>query len=470
MEDTASEGSTHTSVETMSPSLEEEQPGGRPRTDERSRHIRSDERDYLEQLNDQQEKLGDEIQRAIEAQGDVIGEGKSFEEIKAEAESKLNIASQSQQLSPESVGEVHGAAPDASVKPSRVCFAADHSVTSDPNSCDPDQSRHFGFAQENGPEDQGFAIPSSEEVFDSMSEDFTTQTPSGGSVLSIISDALIRLSGMIPSMNGNPAALAQIQETIRWLSGLLTQHDAGELSASQEADLARQIADRLSGIASMMGGSTQGGSTQGGPGGFGPPNMQMIVTMMEKMIEKLPKVFAIFEEEGIPVSQEAREAYENGAALFRELKPLCEAEAQKCFELKNVAVFFEKMRPSMEKAITESGKFEVGMRIHQLISDGMEGMPMQGPGPSGGQFGPPSGGNDGPPPPGYDGRPPSGQYGPPPGYPTGDHGSQSGYPSGDYGPPPNGYDATGGDRRFPEGFRGSEDKGQPAGYDEGQYR
>lgn len=409
----APQGDTNT-TEPQTPAQQESEPVERPRTYEKPPSIRTDEREDLERKYDEQERLGEEIQRAMEAQGDVVGEGKSFEEIKAEAEARLNTAAQSHAEDQPEGGEPHAATPDASAEQTRVCFTVDNTVTSDESSCDPDQSRHFGFAEENKP-DEGHAIPSSEEVFDSVSEDFTTQVSAGGSVLTLISEALTRLSGMIPSMNGNPPALAKIQEAIQWLSGLLTQHDAGQLSPSQETELAQQIRDRLSAIAALMGKGNQERGMMRGKGEYGGPNMQMILTMLEKMMEKLPKVFAIFKEEGIPIAQEALDAYAQGMALFRELQPQCVADKQKCSSLKDVIATLERMRPPMEKAMMESGKMEVGMRIHKLMDEGMEGMPMEGSGPSGGHEG-------------------YGQFGPPPGS----------YPSGTYDmPPPSGSEPSG---------------------------
>lgn len=125
---------------------------------------------------------------------------------------------------------------------------------------------------------------------------------------------------------------------------------------------------------------SSGDPFQGG-GGFAEsfilPQMSFILQMMETMMAKLPQVFAIFEAAGLQTPPESRSAYEKGIARFTELKgPCAGGDMQSCFQLTEVADIMMEMRPAMEKAIWESGKWEVGMQIGQLMSQGMGGMPI----------------------------------------------------------------------------------------------
>ncbi len=153
--------------------------------------------------------------------------------------------------------------------------------------------------------------------------------------------------------------------------------------------------------------------------GMTPPSqMTFILQMMDTIMnEKLPKVFALFEGAGLN-AKEPRAIFQRAASLFNELKGPCAAGAMdSCFRLSGVADIMMGMRPIMEKAIMESGNWQIGMQIGQI----MEGV---GPPPGGGmnRYGPPSGMMPG----GY-GPPPgmNGGFGPSPG--TMDGGSGNGF-------------------------------------------
>lgn len=129
-------------------------------------------------------------------------------------------------------------------------------------------------------------------------------------------------------------------------------------------------------------------------GGFSPstktsPNIAKgILMMMDGMMNKLPMVITLFEQNGIPVSQDARSAAQQAKALFEEIRPACESNPMNCMRLREVAVILEsRMRPSMEQAVMTSGNMQLGMQIQQMMAeDGMMGPP-----PMMDQMGPPPG-------------------------------------------------------------------------------
>jgi hypothetical protein len=258
------------------------------------------------------------------------------------------------------------------MQPQRVCFRTDGSVTSVREECDPDQGRHFGVPPPDSPQGSGSPFPSDDKVTEYLSQQFVATAPpqqGGGNLLSIVSEALQRLSGVVPKMEGNPEGLKKVQETIGWLGGILQQY-AGGMSAEEEKRLAGEIAERLMPIAGVIGGGGPG--SPGGPGGG--PDMKDVPMMMEKMMGKLPKVIAIFEEGGVSVPPEAKQASEKAIALFAEIKGPCMAgDMNACSRLREVPEILEReMRPLMEQAVMASGKFEVGMKAKALMEEGIE--------------------------------------------------------------------------------------------------
>lgn len=122
--------------------------------------------------------------------------------------------------------------------------------------------------------------------------------------------------------------------------------------------------------------SSSGAAGGYGTEGFSGPDMSRVLAMMEKMIPKLPQVIAIFEEAGIAVDPDARAAAEEAVATFARLREPCgNGDMESCMQLGQVMGSIEsRMRPPMERAMMSAGKPEVGMRIHALMDEGMEGM------------------------------------------------------------------------------------------------
>ncbi|MBI5794054.1 hypothetical protein HZA87_03135 [Candidatus Uhrbacteria bacterium] len=421
------------------------------------------QRDEWEAKNRLREQVGEEINRMRESEVEAGAMTlTSFEELRNEALQRLDAGAQSLYAA-ETQETTHGAA--AGEQSHLVCFRQDGSVTDRREECAMDQSGFFGLTsdmhEEGREQTTGYEIPSYDDVALEMGERFvpSAQGQTNGRLLGIISDALDRLSGSLTALQGNPAALSEVQGTITWLSGLLKQYSTGQIAPAQEDTLAQQVSARLSAIASTMN-AVDTRTSHGGGGGMGMgPNMDSILSMMEKMMGKIPQVIAIFEREGIPIAPDALDAYRRGMALFNELKGPCKSGAmESCSGLKQVGNIMETgMRPSMEKAIMQSGKWQVGEEIGKIMSDGMEGMmPPQGMdhgyGPPSGMnnqgYGPPSGMmNQGYGPPqgmmnqGY-GGPPSGMmnqgYGPPSGMMNQGYGQPQGMMNQGYGGPPSG--------------------------------
>lgn len=420
---------------------------------ERPLRIRGEERDRLEEESQQQESIGRNIERQREAAVDAGEEIPDFEVMRAQAEAQLFQAAETHPAPGVQPGEVGGS--EAS-----VCFRTDGSVTSSRVECDPDQGRHFGIQEESVhgaeggfPDDAGYAPPSDDLMQEHMEDRFGEMTIPSGDLLSIVTEALDRLSAMIVNMQGNPAALAKIQQTMNFLSGILRQYGSGQ--TPPPPDIGEQIHARLGEIMQAVSGpgGSSGPGGPGGPGGFGSPDMGRILGMMEKMIGKLPQVFAIFEGAGIPVPQEARDAAAEATETFNRLRePCASGDMQSCMQLGEVMKGIEqRMRPPMEAAMQQYPEkgFEVGMRIHALMSEGMEDMDPP-PGMMDRNYGPPSGMMEqgyGPPPGMRDGnygpRPDmmNQGYRPRPGTMEGPYGSPSGSWEGHDGPPPEMMDA-----------------------------
>lgn len=346
---------------------------------ERPRRIRQNERDKLEEESAIRNAVGDNIERQMEQAADA-GVDLSFEEAKAQAEAQLFQASASYghasaeemtsfpregetsfEASPfdhsggnpfdaGSSYEPHGSEgyeDDGMLQ--RVCFRSDGKVTNRREECDTDQSGHFGFESQTAyGSEQGHGYEGGYDV------------PSYEDV-----------SGY---MN---------QQFTTDMPPTFSQGDRGDYGPAMH-DPGQTI-------------------------GMTPASqMTFILTMMDDIMNtRLPKVFALFEGGGMNATQ-PRVIFQRAAALFNELQGPCRAGTMEfCFRLSEVADIMMRMRPIMEKAIMESGNWQIGMQIGQIMEEGMEGM---GP-PPGMHGGPPSGmGNYGPPP-GMNGG-----YGPPPGY------------------------------------------------------
>lgn len=357
---------------------EEEGVSGTRRGD-RPVRIRMEERNELKEQNRQQEEVGELIEQQIERALDAGEDVPDFEVMKERAKEQLFQASESHgEQGGASAGEEH-----------RVCFRTDGSVTDNREECDADQSSHFGLqtgSQQMPGGEPGFAPVSDEHMQEQLQERFGQTEFVSADLTGVVSEALERLSAMMGHMQNNPAAMSKIQEAMTYLSGVLRQQSTGQTPSEDTRD---QIRMRLESI--MQAVSSGGGGSGGqGPTGFGPPDMSKVLSMMETMIPKLPQVIAIFEEEGIPVDPDARAAANEAVEAFARLKGPCSGgDMESCMELGSVmSTIDQRMRPPMEAAMEAAGKYEVGMRIHQLMSEGMEGMDMD-------TMGPPPGMNDG---------------------------------------------------------------------------
>lgn len=340
---------------------------------ERPQRIRMEERNELQEQSRQQEEVGKLIEQQIERALDAGEDIPDFEIMKEHAKDQLFEASEShaEQDGVSMAGE------------HRVCFRSDGSVTDQRVECDPDQSSHFGIQEEAMQGDRGgnsgFAPVSDESMQEHMDERFEQPAFVSGDLTGIVSEALERLGTMMTQMQANPAAMAQIQETITFLSGVLRQQSAGQVPA----DIAEQIRMRLERIIQTVGSAESGGSPYEEHHEFGGPDMNRVIAMMEKMIPKLPQVIAIFDEEGVPVDPDARAAAEEAVSTFDRLKgPCIQGDMDACKELGKVMGGIEsRMRPPMEKAMMETGRFDLGIKIQALMGEDMEGMEGMGPPP-----------------------------------------------------------------------------------------
>ncbi|TSC99978.1 MAG: hypothetical protein Greene101449_418 [Candidatus Peregrinibacteria bacterium Greene1014_49] len=448
-DDSAAEASE--SVE-ESPSSESEE--GTLHRVEKPQRIRQEQRDQLQEQSRQQEEVGRIIEQQIERALDSGEDIPDFEVMKERAKEQLFEASESHaEMQGEAMGEEH-----------RVCFRSDGSVTDNRQECDPDQSSHFGI-QETEPGDSdafGYAPASDANMQEHMEERFGQSEFQSTDLTGVVSEALERLSAMMSHMQGNPAAMTQIQETITYLSAVLRQQSTGQTPAEDTREQIRMRLERIMQTVQSSGGGADGHMGQG----FGSPDMSKVLAMMEKMIPKLPQVIAIFEEEGIAVDPDARAAANEAVEALGRLKgPCSEGQMESCMELGEVmSTIDQRMRPPMEAAMEAAGKYEVGMRIQELMSEGMEDMDMD-------NMGPPPGMNGGSshqgPPSGYEfrGQPPgmNGDYhqGPPNGF---DPSQFRGQPPGmqGYGQPPHGYGAP---QQYPQYPQGDHQSPPPEGFD-----
>ncbi len=334
------------------------------RKGEKPRSIRKDERLQLEQDSERRNALGNEIERLQERAADA-GEHVSFEELKAQAEAKLFRASASygQEAPPSYNGK--NAYPNPDGMP----------------------------VQENAPQRVCFRSDGS----------ITTDRNECG-------DQSIHFGMQSDDM-------ADTED----------RYDAPSYDAVSGFMNRQFVPSEPQYGHSPFSGTPQGSG--GFPGGGMPQQMTMILKMMDTiMMDKLPKVFAIFEEAGLQIPSESRSAHQKATARFAELKgPCAQGNMESCLQLSEVADIMMGMRPAMEKMIMESGKWEVGMQIGQLMSQGMEGMPM----PPGMRGGPPpmmqGGGGYGGPPAGYGNMPEYGGYGNYGGGMPGGYGNTGGY-------------------------------------------
>lgn len=371
-------------------------------------HIRQDQREEMRQENAEAERLGERIMQLTE------DEEVDFAAAKAQAEADLFRASQTfteqehameGEGSPEERGAPAFDGNDMHAGPGpgeqqRVCYRDDGTITPNREECDPNQGRHLGMTTANA--------PGADAVSQHMGQKFASDAPpsiSGDNVIFIVGEALERLSGMVTNMQGNPQALAEIQGTMSWLSGILKKHGSGEIPPEQAATLAQEMSSRLSSIASMTSTSTGGGHM----GGFG-RSMEDILPMMRTMLGKLDGVFAILDKHGLTPPPGTREAAAEAQALFEKI-----SSSGDYGDLEQVIqILMDGMRDPMMTMFATAGPkaMEAGMEIQKL----MEGdMPQQ--------MGPPQGNFP-------QGNHPQGNY------------QQGDYPQG-YGPPPGMHDGQG---------------------------
>jgi len=365
----------------------------------RPARIRNEDREQIHEENKKAEQVGREVERLRDIAEDQ-GEDLSIEELKSMAEQKLMHASEEFSSQAGNVPQHSAGMPQSDMK--RVCFRADGSVTDMREECDQDQGHHFGMQ-----EPQYGAPPQFDnQMVQKMDTQFQYMPPpmQGLPLLDVIAEALHRISGTL--QHAPDDVKAELREVIAWLSTLLAQYAADDPSPEEQMQIVEEIHERLSEIGPMFGGPPGGG-------GYSPPPIEHILKELEDIMEKLPQVIAIFEEAGIPIASEAREAYEAAKQTFEDVRTECEENPMECKKLEQVFEILEsRMRPSMEKAMMASGNEEVIRKIEELMGHEEDyGPPM---GPEG--YGPPGNfGPNGPPmmmPPGQMMQPPG--YGPPP--------------------------------------------------------
>lgn len=342
-------------------------------------HLRKEDRDLLREENRQQELIGEEVSRireGMEEQGIDI----DIEKIREEAVGRLEQAAEFHMAPPSFEDQPHDV--ERMSQAAGACFRSDGSTTNNREECDQDQGQHLGFREEFMHQDS--ASPAfMEEQMHQRFGGFSPSTKTSPNVLEIIGQALQRLGSKVSLFEDEPETQAQIRDTIRWLSGVLAEYADREPSAEQSIQLADEIQSRLENMVTLMGGpSTQyGHMEQRGAGSMmmgPPPGMAKgILMMMDGMMRKLPMVITLFEENGIPVTDDARRAAEEARALFEQIRPACEADPMACMRLREVGAILEtRMRPSMEQAMMASGNMQLGMRIQQMMAeDGMMGPP-----------------------------------------------------------------------------------------------
>lgn len=397
----------HTFSEEEAGTAEEESLHGRPVAPERVR-LRNDEKDALREQNQFQERLGEEVSRMREQL-----EEQSIEvDIEAIREQAIERLEQAAGITaPQFSERQEEFIPHEPPSGGAVCFRSDGSTTHNRDECDADQGQHFGFSQERFsreeerdhpsmmyPPSSSFASPDHYEK--QIENHFFQESGSqsyGPDVIAIIGEALQRLGEARNMLRGNAEAESQIQDIIQWLSGLLSEYAGRDPTPEESSMLAQEIMGRLqSAMQTVTASRPEDHGFGAGGGSFGPPPefIDRILMMMEKMFAKIPQVFAIFEENGLPIAPDAYAAYEEAKARFAILGPKCKSDPSSCIQLREIAEVMEsRMRPPMEQAIWESGQYDIGQKIEALMTEDMPMMPPGGPshmGPPGG-YGPPQG-------------------------------------------------------------------------------
>jgi len=342
---------------------------------EKPNRIRTEERNQIKEESKKTEQVGREVERMRDAAED-SGEKVTTEELRERAEQKLYQAVQD--FSGNTEEAVMQSTASSDYHPSekkRVCFRSDGSVTDNREECDNDQGKHFGMPDK-GEDIRGYGPPPQE--FDSqMDHRFvpSDRPMMGPPILDIVADSLHRLSGAMEHVRGTDAEV-RVREAIVWLSSVLADYASGEPEKDERIRLAQEIHMKLSEL--------DLGFPK--PPDMGPPGIpfEKILEEIDMIMKKISQVITIFEEAGIEIPVESRQAYEDARVLFEELRGPCKEDKQQCKRLEEIFEILEnRMRPAMEKAIESSGNEEVMRRVEELMDEGMHQGPMPGPYPPG---------------------------------------------------------------------------------------
>ncbi len=336
---------------------------------EKPLRIRQEERDAMKQEHQEAERLGNEMDRLQESFAE-SGEGTvPIEVLRDLATEKLKMGGERPSMEGSQVDHGDGEYEEGhqtSDEHQLRCFGTDGAVTDVRDQCDPDQGKYFGMTHDARNED----ISDSMETRFAQSERGEQGEGDGPPLLTIISNAIGHLSQILEETRGQDADKeADVKEVIAWLGTILGRYASAEPSPEERTALAQEVRSKIESVVGHFEGR-QGGGMQG-------PDCSMIITRMKGMIiEKLPQVIAIFDEAGLPVSDDARAALEEARQKFEAVTVSIAENPSSCMDLRSIFEILEtRMRPSMEKTIMESGDAQVMKRVMELVGEEGHEMP-----------------------------------------------------------------------------------------------
>ncbi len=99
----------------------------------------------------------------------------------------------------------------------------------------------------------------------------------------------------------------------------------------------------------------------------GIPEIGMIFSRTEKILNVFPDVLALLSVEGVPISQDVIEAYGTIATRFAEIRSACSLDVTVCRQLEEVLTGMEQLKTYVIAAIHAAGKPEVEATIHEVV-------------------------------------------------------------------------------------------------------
>src|SRR3989344_5578083 len=218
--------------------------------------IDKQERDALERENDLREEVGRSIEQMREAEADKFaGDRMSFDELKERAIQKLG----------QDVAILYAEKEESDAR-QLGCFDAAGNVTNDRSQCAQSQSSFFGLTSEEGPGVDAFG-----DDIDALSRDV---------------DALVNEADRAYGRPGDDELMEYGNRSYQPQT-MRPQHD--------EFDPRAEMA------------------------GASPEMLTQMMDMMGKMMQKFPKLFAIFEREGIEIPKKARDVADGVVATYNRL-------------------------------------------------------------------------------------------------------------------------------------------------------